>query len=549
MLQVGPARNPVLLVTNASSPKRERLKVRVFGLTAIFFMVASTFGAFRIGVERGFDHVIPPSQWGRFQSAIAAAITDIADGKRGYIAYDNIQTVLAFAGLTGDVNALASIGAKYPDNLHDAGLIDSAIEKAVRFEHPVSKLLSLPADDLGFVDYVQIAFALLGFKLRSLYLLYFILFAASAGAMLITFRAVPGVLAILSVVAAIQTAFFASPIFSDHIPIIHHVDHVSIINPKTLTVLAIIPGLHIALAILLGSSPSPMNIALICVQASVIAFVWSIRGSTIWVPFGICLLSIGIAFGIRWRGGSWGEALRRIWPTAGLIVVCTLHSVYIATTMDPIYQKIGDLGNHETWHPIYYSLQLHPQWAAKYGPMYGNAVGDEQPKAAVKNYMLRHPPTPDEAKSLFRDDYGSLKSTVYEMYLRKAFFEFIKDDPRFAFETFFIYKPLALFRYYCEYGFRMFGRELVWLIVIFGPIGIAIALVMASDARVQKEFLQAAAIASGGFLISTIPFLIAYPVIADDFFALMITLTTWALLITSIAIRWVWQFVPSRHAL
>jgi hypothetical protein len=65
-----------------------------------------------------------------------------------------VETILTYAGLTGDAKILADLGTKFPDNLRNPALIDAAIDKAVRFEAPINPdygVRGSGGDDLGWL--------------------------------------------------------------------------------------------------------------------------------------------------------------------------------------------------------------------------------------------------------------------------------------------------------------------------------------------------------------------------------------------------------------
>ena len=60
-----------------------------------------------------------------------------------------------------------------------------------------------------------------------------------------------------------------------------------------------------------------------------------------------------------------------------------------------LYQNGNNLTRHVIWSEIYYGLQSHPEWTAKYGSAHrvkGEiATGDDVPMAAVLVYLDSHP--------------------------------------------------------------------------------------------------------------------------------------------------------------
>src|SRR5437870_5704719 len=130
------------------------MALKYFRWLMIVFIVGGLFSAFRLGLDRGFEHTIGAEAYGRIGFATCAAITELAhQGQRGYICNHIVETVLAYAGLTGDEQALAALSKKYPDNLRDQTLIDNAIKKAVLFPLTPThtQFRGAGSDDIGMV--------------------------------------------------------------------------------------------------------------------------------------------------------------------------------------------------------------------------------------------------------------------------------------------------------------------------------------------------------------------------------------------------------------
>jgi len=145
---------------------------KYFRWLMIVFVIGGLFSAFRVGLDRGFEHTIGAEAYGRIGFATCAAITDLAHrGPGGYVCNSVVETVLTNAGLTGDEQVLAALGIKYPDNLRNQTLIDNAIKKAVLF--PITpahtQIRGAGSDDIGLVDFVKLAFTLFGYNFLSLY--------------------------------------------------------------------------------------------------------------------------------------------------------------------------------------------------------------------------------------------------------------------------------------------------------------------------------------------------------------------------------------------
>src|SRR5438067_829029 len=92
------------------------------------------------GFSAGFQHRIPPNEWGRFVFALSSALTANEYGIGGLVSYEPIEAALRAGGLTNNTRILSELGTTFPENLYDAHLIDSAIARASRLDVPIPAL-------------------------------------------------------------------------------------------------------------------------------------------------------------------------------------------------------------------------------------------------------------------------------------------------------------------------------------------------------------------------------------------------------------------------
>ena len=129
------------------------------------------------------------------------------------------------------------------------------------------------------------------------------------------------------------------------------------------------------------------------------------------------------------------------WPALVSLVVILGSLKAVGWSLHPTYREGGWVSYHTVWHAIYYSLQLHPKYAEKYGAYHEGKSGDEMPYAGALAYLKEHP---EEDKPELFIAGRSLKYEAMERVVRLAFFEFLRRDPWFVFETFVIVKGKAI---------------------------------------------------------------------------------------------------------
>jgi len=465
---------------------------------------------------------------------IGAAITAIDYGGYGNTIATPVQSALILGGLTDDASILSKLGSKFPDNLHDSSLINSAIDKAARLNVRVdleNGIRGAVDDDAGFADYVRLSFYLFGHKLLSLYLFYFVVFVGSVALFIYTFRRRSDILAVLLCVCVAQVYVVGSLIVDP----IHYAG--SITDPRFLSTLGIVPALHVACTLLYRLSPSPSNIAGVIIQSIILMFVMSIRASIIWAAFGIIVLALIVAVqGFRAKMGITAS----MWSVAILLIVASLQTLYFSRSLHPVYHKNGELGYHGVWHALFYQLQGHPGWQKKYASAYHNSAGDSLPQAAARYYLMQHPSV--DPDSLYLDpNHKDMKARVMELYVRKAFIDFFLHDPRFVAETILIYNVKGVARTLWDFlGSLLRNHSWTSVGLGFAMIFIAGVAMLMSEAHDQRLLMKGPMLVTGTFFISLLPNVLTVQgvlLMSDQCFLFLSVITVWILFLVTQAMR------------
>jgi hypothetical protein len=515
----------------AEAAKNRASMVSLFPWLAATIVCLCLLAAFRIGIDRGLRDTIGDAVWGRILFGVGTAITQMDHGGYGYSLSTVVETVLTYGGLTDDPKILAPLGTQFPANLRDPSLINSAIEKAARFQWPFNPdeaVRGSGGDDLGFVDYVRLSFLLFGHKIQSLYYSYFLIFGISAAAFLYAFRAQRAYLMLLIVTSVAQVILFSSNLFGSH-------NLGSLADPRFLSIMGFIPGLHLACLLLDRCPPSFMNGALATVQSIILVFAFWIRASAIWIILAVALFAGFVAI----RGLLVGRKhLRRIWSAGVMFAVLGVHTLWVTVTLHPVYRSKGEISHHVLWHAVFYQLQFHPGWNKKYAASYDFAVLDEMPLVAAKKYLQRHaPPHPEDV--YLTSDRQYLRVTSAETYIRKAYFEFLVNDPAFVLESLLIYNPLGMAAVFAG-DLSSLVQITVTQIIGISIVALILAGVLAADAEQRRLFRHGALLVTGGFLVSLSPILLTvpnYPTMGDQYFALLVVLGCWGVLALAAGLR------------
>jgi hypothetical protein len=512
--------------TSASRGGRRRF---IFLLLAVIVASGTLFAAFRIGVDRGFPGAIGTQTWGRVLFAVGAAVTQMDHGGYGYTLSTVIETILTYGGLTDDPKILADVASKYPDNLHDSALINAAIVKAARFKWPFNPDESIRGsggDDIGLVDYARASFYLFGHRLQSLYFSYFLFFGISVAAFIVTFRDRPEVLALLVIACIAHLFFFASGIFDLE-------QTASIADPRCLSVLATIPGLHIACLMLWRARLSAANLALAGIQSIILVFAFWIRASAIWVVVGLALVAFAIV--LKWLFDRRLE-LARLWSFGVLLSVLAVHTLYVSIALHPIYRVKGEISHHVFWHGVFFQLQLHPQWKEKYGPQFDNATFDLLPDVAAKKYLEKYPSSDPDIYLL--EDRSYLTVAARETYARKAFFDFLSKDPKFVFEIVFLHKPKRIVTLLSQYLDSLFHGSSIGYAAAFLVLLVVAGILAAGGRAEYRRVAGGVLLLTCSFFVSLLPIVLTIPaMMVEQYYILLIALGGWVVLVLSAGLR------------
>jgi hypothetical protein len=178
---------------------------------------------------------------------------------------------------------------------------------------------------------------------------------------------------------------------------------------------------------------------------------------------------------------------------------------------------------------------MHPDWNAKYGESHRHATGDNQPWAGAENYVKRHPIQEGDVPLYFGDGGGG-NVVGMEKYVRAAFVEFARNDPKFVIETFLIYKPQELFLVTGKYFMDALYLKGVAVWLWCGLVGVSIAFFACHRAELIELF-KASSLVTGALFTSIVPLLITVPMVSDNLFILIICIGLWIVLLCSVLVR------------
>jgi hypothetical protein len=414
-----------------------RLLATAWCAALVGLIAIGTFSSARIGTMTwGPTHDI----W-----SAAIAISQINLGLHGKLGYKEVE--LAIAGeVTGTKDALQVMDdetralLKDPDAVTRGFQAGAAVQQTdVVIPKNTTGYTMNWAEDLGYVDFYNVAFRLFGFNAFATHWLYVSLLAVATILFVSLFFYEN--LAMGSLVFVITALFLesSSAIFDQYMP--------SFAANRFLSTLAVVPLLHVICTALRQRPSSLFEFVLLVVQLLLLTFAVAARSSGQWCYIAV-IICIAAAIALRVRvAESKSQTIRsamriRYIPFfmrlasvgALLVVVGGTVGVFRNSQFDDSYFWDDNQPNHMFWHSAFIALSLHPDWS-KLKPYPDVAdMGDEVGFNLYQHVMK-------EQGRPYLSDRGLYLVRPYEIFIRKEYTKLLVGHPRYASELFFIYKP------------------------------------------------------------------------------------------------------------
>jgi hypothetical protein len=523
-------------------------RLRWLNLCCILLIVATTALLYQDGLSRGMNRVVPDGVDAVAQ-AVGVHISEKFHGTTGYVGRTEVLHELFRSGFTGRQNYLDPLGIQYPANVEMPDLLDKAIQNAINLKNLptdatfANKRLYAPqANDPGLIDYMKWSFELFGYRVESLYYLYFLILTTAVALYLICFYAAPLPLVALSGLLVAFLLMMDSRYFAGVLTRSVH-------NQRFLGTLCFVSFLHLVFVFLLYRRPTPIRVVTTALQVALFTFVMFTRSSAVWMVMAFALVGVLIAFNWFDRAAAGQKGLRSkvllSWPALLLAFGVGGSAIYKSSVIHPMYTVGIFLPYHMIWHNAYIGLGLHPDWTTKgdqYGsrpvpePMSDNVGWTAAALEAVDRYGL------PEAY-LYDGEIGGLpsyKTALHDKLLKERFFRFMAEHPWYTVELFLWYKPKTFVMQYTW----MFGdySPRIWTLiclVAFLVVGVVCRqwLTIPRHARLL--------VTTTGVIImvmSLAPVMWTYPIhhVSGESF---LALTTFAVLLAPILLSKLWDLV------
>ncbi|MBL6613428.1 MAG: hypothetical protein ISP49_00675 [Reyranella sp.] len=432
------------------------------------------FALFTTGMRRGMDGAIAIGE--SEQTAWAVAISEMVYGLDSYVAHTAVVDAI-IRGVRNGTGGPAD--PKFRENLNNPDLLNAALSAALALgpqpEGFVAQrtLTTMLYDDIGIVDYDKIAFSLFGFRVQSLYYLFFVIVSLSTAAFLLQFWGKPvAQVLLLSNLAAFWLELNAD-IFMPDMPSFWGMRHGS--------TLAILPMWHLALLLVWRTRLSLSAVVLASVQVAILVFATRIRGSAAWTVIFLACLSAFLAYRF-WRSLEADQtslfkvaraALR--WPFVLLLIGLATSKIYTSGKLHPSYFTDDIMPYHGAWHSAYLGMIISPTFWATTGKDSG-AWGDAIAYEVALRYLR------EKGFIAKEGDYISPWTQTYKMRLhdrtmRAIYLDLVREYPFTTLGLYLYHKPLWVQAFIAP-KLRLTSEE-AWLVIFLGAVVMAIVTAVA----------------------------------------------------------------------
>ena len=499
--------------------------------------------------EKNLVGTMTQQGWARELYGISAALTKLRFGIGGAAVDQRLLATLQRSGLTSEPDQAP--GVQYPENLRDAKLLQSALLRAQTIDLPPPRsanaqgeyidLMGFSGEDTGLGTYTYLAFRLFGVNIPALTYLYFVIVTASlvlygighvrsVGAMA---AVVAMTLALYAVVCADFVNFLgSSKLFSGA--------GIDLKDPRFLGTIAAIPLLHV---IVIWTRPTYrlglLDYIVVAMQAAIFAFTLQIRSPVIWGVLALAALWLmSGALALR-RGRSlrslcdWRQSRSALMPFTVLSVLLTAQ-LLAAVTLHPLYRVQGAVPRHMFWQGLLSSLQLEPEWDKKYGASVNNATDDSMPAEVAHIAIMKLPP---EERGQYVNRDGSTKRTALEKFSRLAFFDILRNDPKFVVHTFFVDKPAKAWQSERQFFGGLFSGLPIWNALVPAAVIIFLIVLVALDADALGTLLPTTGVIPLFIVVAWLPnwLVILNPMVMIDNFVWIVVFLVLSLVIAAAA--------------
>jgi hypothetical protein len=203
-------------------------------------------------------------------------------------------------------------------------------------------------NEIGYADYMYMAFRLFGLHIASLYYFYFIVLGIACALFVLEYRRSPFLMFLL-------TSYLAGLFFLENYAESQGDQLGSLANSRLFDALSLLPAMHIFIAIWRKLPAKRPTVATASAQAVILVFLVSTRTAALWQLGMIVVVGtiLTLAGAWKWRH-SISQSKERIlaggWFATLTIFLLGLHVTYISLVSDARYKQ--ETEGHLFWHSI-----------------------------------------------------------------------------------------------------------------------------------------------------------------------------------------------------
>lgn len=511
---------------------------------------------FAQGLRKGMDHKTtfgPESE----QREIAIALSESVYGLH-----------LGYIGFASVLDKLVQVWNRGANSTHDPILIQNGSNKKLINEALTEasslgpqkigyvgdrSLITAVYDDVGYIDYVRLSFALFGRKIGAIYFTFFALLTISSAIFILVFQKDVDALVILlctllAFLIEIQTA-----IFTPDMPTLTGMRHSS--------TLALIPMWFFICLLVHRRRPTLPVVLAALAQVALLMLAIRIRGSAVW---GVLLVvGITVYFGIlEWRRQYYPRSIKAVfrsscwWPAAVVVGGVIGNNLYLDAALHPVYFTDDVIPYHGLWHTAVLGLSSDPKLYSEDGrkalataPSPDSLGYVEALDYLDKTHFLEKPKNGDAPIGYISPWTGTIKFRLHDNIMRRVFFHILE---RYPVEVAWVYlhdKPIAIINTVRDI-FHRTKTDNWFLISLAG--GLLFGLTAHVSGMSFRQMWTMAPFMIAAYFVSALPNLWAYPAfhtMADNLLTLLTGLTFLMTMLVLLVANSVWQVVFHRKAL
>jgi hypothetical protein len=457
-----------------------------FSRSALLVLCALALCALTVceGIRVGADRTLPGAL-ARHVNGLAVAISCLSYGHcHGYTSLRSVDQALYDGGL--NYGKLLAVGWNgFVDILHDASLINHALERAASVPGPGTAVNSMGPHEKGLALFYTVSMAVFGIKLSSLFYGFMLVFAVTVGLFAGAFYR--DYLALASLIAACCAMYLIVPVVQGLSPDVNAVH-----SSRYLPLLGMVPVLHLLMLFERGEMRL-LQVVLAAAQASILFFVMFSRLSGLWMVAGLGLWIAGrvvLSLLRDDRRDARTTAQRAIVPGTLVGFVLAALVLYPKFALDPQYLKQDETEYRTFWHHLLVAANFNPARSEVAGVSADLAGYDDliayllfEKEIARRGENLSQYLMDDEAGWPLRTTHRKYdyKWGLYEAVVKSVFLRLVAEHPLYVLKSLLFYEPLAIVKEFFTGQFAPPAGALIVVgvataicaLVLFGRIDIA----------------------------------------------------------------------------